>query len=293
MNIAFNINRLAMIGLGVTLNSLLKNCSDPKKIQFYILCADLTQEDKENIERLLIRYGLTKVIFIDFNPKEHFGGLKSLQGDLTTYGRLLLQDFIQDDAVLYLDADLVIEVDVLSVANFDFKGKDIAAVNGGEMRYALDHPFLCNDIGLALDLPVFNAGILLLNLKAWREKDIKNKCLTFGRKHPTKLVASDQTILNGLFAGNFAYLPDEFNVPWFAHIDKPLGKKSILHFVGSPKPWDLYGRYFHKGFAVWKSYLDPLWKKAYYNHNYDDYKRAWHIRKSYARTFILKMKSSA
>ncbi|MFT6689487.1 MAG: lipopolysaccharide biosynthesis glycosyltransferase, partial [Saprospiraceae bacterium] len=173
MNIAFNINKLALIGLGVTLNSLLKNCSDPQKLNFYILCADLNSSDKKNISNLLFRFGVSTEVFIDFNVKEHFGSFRSLQGDLTSYGRLLLQDYIQEDSVLYLDADLVVEVDVLSLDGFDFQGKAIAAINGGVMRYALDNSFLCNEIGLDPDISVFNSGILLFNLKMWRKKDIK------------------------------------------------------------------------------------------------------------------------
>ena len=75
MNIAFNINRLAMIGLGVTLNSLLKNCSDPKKLNIYILCADLSTFDKKNISKLLCRYDITNEVFIDFDAKKYFGHL--------------------------------------------------------------------------------------------------------------------------------------------------------------------------------------------------------------------------
>jgi lipopolysaccharide biosynthesis glycosyltransferase len=292
MNIAFNINRLAMIGLGVTLNSLLKNCSNPKKINIYILCADLNQDDKENIYKLLFGYGLINVELIDFNAKKHFGNFKALQGDWTAYGRLLLQDHVLDDRVLYLDADLVIELDVLSLEGFDFQGKAIAAVNGGQMRYALDNSFLCNEIGLDPDVAVFNSGIILLNLEVWRENGIKSKCLSFGKRYFDKLISHDQTILNALFAGNFAYLPVEFNIPWYSNMERPNSKKVILHFVGSPKPWDLFGSFLHKGCRVWKSYLDAEWKKAYYNPIYSDFVRPWHIRKSYVRIFIQKLKSS-
>ena len=290
MNIAFNINRLALIGLGVTLNSLLKNCSNPEKLNFYMLCADLNHSDKENIHTLLNKFGVSNIHLIDFDVKEHFGIFGSLQGDWTAYGRLLLQDYVLDDAVLYLDADLVIELDVLSLEGFDFQGKAIAAVDGGQMRYALDNPFLCNEIGLAPDIAVFNSGILLMNLKLWREKDIKSQCLSFGKKYFDKLISHDQTILNALFAGNFAFLPTEFNVPWYANFKRPKTKRVILHFVGSPKPWDLFGSFFHKGYKVWESYLDDEWKKSYYKHTYSDLVRARHIRKSYVKIFIQKLK---
>jgi lipopolysaccharide biosynthesis glycosyltransferase len=290
MNLAFNINRLALIGLGVTLNSLLKNCSDPKKLTIYILCADLNQEDKNNINILLLRYGTTNGVFIDFNAKENFGNFNSLHGDYTCYGRLLLADYILADSVLYLDADLVIELDVLAIEFFDFQSKAIAAVNAGEIQYTLENKFFCNELGLKPNLSIFNSGILLINLKMWREKEIKVECLNFASSHPSKLTG-DQTILNALFAGNFAFLPTQFNVAWYAHENRPIIELAILHFVGSPKPWDLFGSYFHRGFSVWKNYLDPEWKKAYYKKNYSDFLRAWHIRRSYAKSFILKIKS--
>lgn len=291
MNIAFNINKLAMKGLGVTLDSLFKNISNSKKLTIYILCADLNPDDKENIHRLLSKYTFANTIFIDIDVNEHFGNFSSLQGDLTTYLRLLLQDFILEDTVLYLDADLVVEVDVSTLEDFDFQGKALAAVNAGPMRFALDSAFLCTEIGLSSEVDVFNAGILLFNLKFWRENDIKKQCLAFGEKYSKKLISHDQTILNALFSGNFAFLPSEFNIPWYANIERPSYKKGILHFVGSPKPWDLFGRYFHKGFSVWKSYLDLDWEKAYFNHNYNDILRLWHIRRSYVKLFILKIKS--
>lgn len=291
MNIAFNINRVAMIGLGVTLDSLFKNCSHPQKLNIFILCADLNSVDKENIFKLLQKYNFTNITLIDVDVKEYFGNFSSLQGDLTTYLRLLLQDFILADSVLYLDADLVIEVDVLTLAEFDFQGKALAAVNAGPMKFALDNPFLCNEIGLSPEVDVFNAGIILFNLKFWRENDIKKQCLTFGEKYSKKLISHDQTILNALFSGNFAFLPVEFNIPWYANINKPDAKTGILHFVGSPKPWDILGSYFHKGYSVWESYLDTEWKKSYYKYNYSDFVRAWHIRRSYIRIFILKLKS--
>jgi lipopolysaccharide biosynthesis glycosyltransferase len=292
MNIAFNINRLAMIGLGVTLNSLLKNCSDPKKLNIYILCADLSTFDKKNISKLLSRYDITKEVFIDFDAKKYFGHFNSLQGDRTAYGRLLLQDYVLEDTVLYLDADLVIELDVLSIERFDFRDRAIAAVKGSELRYALDNPFLINEIGLDPNISVFNSGIILFNMKVWREKDIKAQCLAFAENFSSKLISHDQTILNALFAGNFAHLPEEFNVPWYANVRRPIRKKAILHFLGSPKPWDLFGSYFHKGFTVWQSYLDIEWKKIYYKSTYNDFLRAWEIRRSYARVLIRRIKSN-
>lgn len=291
MNIAFNINKLAMVGLGVTLNSLLKNCSNPKKLSIYILCSDLNSNDKTNIKNLLNKFGLTEVFLIDFNPKEYFGDFGSLHGDRTCYGRLLLQDYVKGDRVLYLDADLVIELDVLTLDGFDFEGKSLGAIYGTSVEYSLENYFFYK-IGLNKDLAVFNSGVVLFNLNSWREKGIKNSCLNFARKYPNELVSHDQTILNSLFAGNFAFLPSEYNFLWYANGKKPQNKLSILHFVGSPKPWDILGKYSRGGYSVWISYLDEDWSEAYYKTNFKDFIRAWHIRRSYVKTFMLKVKSN-
>lgn len=94
MNIAFCINRLALIRLGVTVSSLIRNCSDSKQITLWFLCAGLLKEDKSNIEQLLANEGFQgKQHCIDFDSVAHFGSFRSLHGDWTPYGRLYYQRY--------------------------------------------------------------------------------------------------------------------------------------------------------------------------------------------------------
>jgi lipopolysaccharide biosynthesis glycosyltransferase len=291
MNIAFCFNRQILKGLGASLSSVVRNCTDSKSLKFWFLCAGLTEKDKEQIRILLaaekFRGGY---VFLEFDPMDYFGSFSTLHGDRTTYGRLLLADLVDAEVVLYLDADLVVEVNVLELENFDFKGQILAAVGGGTFKYALGSQFYKEETGLSPDLEYFNAGILLLNLKEWRLQKVREKCLQIAAKYDEQLPSHDQSMLNILCAGVFAKLPSNYNCAWYPDRSKPeVAEKMILHFVGSPKPWDIFGFFIHGGYQTWKKYLNDGWSSSFNRVTFDDVIRAWNIRRSYVRNLRSKM----
>ncbi|MDB5012293.1 MAG: hypothetical protein JWQ25_495, partial [Daejeonella sp.] len=184
-----------------------------------------------------------------------------------------------------------IEVDVLEVNQFSFQGMCLAAVGGGKFKYTLGHSFYINKLGLSPESEYFNSGVILLNLKQWRLAELKNKCLQIARKYPMELPSHDQSILNILCAGNFAKLPASFNCEWLAHLSKPqVSDKMILHFVGSPKPWDPFGQILNNAYPAYTKYLDSNWQAVFGKLTITGLNRAWKIRRSYMRCIINKIK---
>lgn len=282
MNIVFNINPLGMEGLGATLNSLIKNCSNPKELDLYFLSNDLKERDKLNINILLdlCQFG-GKVKFIDYDAKYVFGHLCSLHGDWTTYGRLLIADHIKDDTALYLDSDLVILTDVLALKDVKFDDELIAAVYGCPIEWSLDNKFFLDKLNWPLDRGYFNAGVVMLNLKKWREDDIETRWKEISNKYPNDLISHDQTLLNALSEGKFLQLSPVYNNPWYPGKPKPENAdNSIIHFVGSPKPWDLFGKYVHKGYEAWSKYNSSEWESNYGGISLDKLKRTYKIKNS-------------
>jgi lipopolysaccharide biosynthesis glycosyltransferase len=292
MDIAFCINHLGLIGLGVTITSLIRNCSAIEKLHIHFLCAYLSERDKFEIKQLLTFLKFPgNFSFIDFDPATTFSSFKPLHGDWTPYGRLLLSDILKVPKVLYLDSDLVIDVDVLELDTFDFGGKAIAAVHGGFVRTEYEHDFYVNRLGLSPALASFNSGVLLLNLTLWREQHIRERCFELANRFPSELVTADQTILNGIFAGSFAKLPDKYNSTWSAHNEQQeVAGRVIHHFVGSPKPWDLFGFLIHKGYRIWKSYSNERWEMHFFKFSLSNLKRTWYLRRSYVRILKNNMK---
>ena len=274
-----------MIGLQVTVSSLIRNCSEPSKLNLWFLCADHSATDKKLIEELLQfeKYN-GKYHLVDFSPFETFGQFASLHGDWTCYGRLLLVDYVDADEVLYLDSDLVVETDVLELSSFDFQNQCLAAVPGCKFRYTLGHKFYIEQLHISPDLEYFNDGVMLLNLRLWREQHIKSKCLEIARNYPMALPSHDQSILNIICQGDFARLPAAFNCEWRANDDRPtVANRMILHFVGSPKPWDPFASYIHRGAETWSAYRRRNRDLGQYQLSPAALKRAWHIRRSYVR----------
>lgn len=288
MNIAFCINRLGLVGLGATLSSLIRNCSNKDGLRIWFLCANMSSRDKNQITKLLRTKKFCGTYnYIDFNPEQHFGVFASLHGDWTTYGRLLLADLIDVEQVLYLDSDLLIETDVCELQNFEFDGHILAAVGGGKFEYTLGNKFYLGKAGMSPETEYFNAGVLLLNLKLWKLKQVKNECFALAKQYQGELPSHDQSLLNIVCAGKFAKLPTSFNCQWEATQPKPqVADKMILHFIGSPKPWDPLGFVLHKGYDVWYKYSDKAWSSYFGRPTLAELNRVWHIRRSYIRCIL-------
>lgn len=290
MNIVFCVNRLGLMGLGSTLTSLIRNCSDTRKIKLWFLCSELTITDKANIEFLLnteLFKGSTE--FINLNIKDNFGHLNPLHQDWTAYGRLLIPEIITDTYALYLDADLIIELDILQLSTIK-SNKILSAVHEGPVHLALDNYLFLNKLYWDPKTPYFNSGVLLFNIKQWLNHKASANLKELSENYSQHLVSHDQTLLNAVCAGNFNHLADEFNVSWPpTQIPPAHSTKCIIHFIGSPKPWDLWGKSIHSGYATWSEYNTNFWNNKYGKLNIQKLTRTWHIRKSIARNISLKL----
>lgn len=292
MNIVFNINPLGLEGLGATIVSLLRNCHDDAQLKIYILCSRLKSKDKRNL-RLLFRSenfrGWYK--FIEYNADESFSHLRGFSGDYTTYGKLLISRLVPENVVLYLDSDMIVELDVLELENFNFVGEVIAAVSGTTIKHVLDRSFMVDKLCWPEDRPYFNAGLILFDLNRWREQNMDEKWEALTQKFPGDFISHDQTILNSLCEGKFARLPMKFNVIWPSGKVVNNTKNSVIHFIGSPKPWDFLGNKVHAGYNLWRCFNPPEWHQQYSRFSVRRLRRSWNIRRATVRKLFLMLKS--
>jgi len=301
MNIVFNVNTSGMEGLGATITSMLRNCSNDARLKIYVLCSRLSLTDKNNISELLSTENFSgEFVFIDYNADNVFSSLRGFNGDYTTYGKLLISRMVEEDVVLYLDSDLIVNLDVLELESFDFQGKAIAAVFGSKVKHVLDRSFLIEKQHWHEDIAYFNAGIILFNLSQWRQDYMDKKWEALTQAYPSDFISHDQTILNALSKGNFVRLPAKFNVAWKPGKELLKTDDRIVHFVGSPKPWDIMGSELHLGHKLWSAYDSANWKRIYCGTSLRRIRRAWKIRRSilqlypavFTRKFALRFRNS-
>ncbi|WP_116107122.1 glycosyltransferase family 8 protein [Lewinella sp. IMCC34191] len=284
-HVVFSVNVGGLPGLGATVTSLIQNCSQPERLIINIMCSNMPEHHMGNIRTLFSKLNFTgEYRFIEYDADEEFKGLPRLLGDLTPYGRLLIPDYIDASRVLYLDSDLVIDIDVLPLQDLDMEGHVIAAVLGGSVAYTNDLPYFL-DRGFDREMSYFNSGVLLMDIDAWKEKDITKVWRDIVKDRPETIPTVDQTILNRVCGGNFRHLPKNYNVAFLAHYKKPDYDRAVFHFIGSPKPWDFLGNLIHAGYGLWKQYSPSFWEREYQQMSVGRLDRAWNIRRSIGRAF--------
>ncbi len=163
------------------------------------------------------------------------------------YYRILIPNLLDLDKVMYMDCDIVVNgsIDELYEENID--DYLIAAVeNPGFNSHA--------DLQMKKSSRYFNSGIMLMNLKSWRNQSIAAKVIDFVSKNPSVIKFVDQCGLNAIIDGNWKPLNLKFNQQAVIFernfSDKYLcftapelyeAKKNpvIIHYTGSSKPWHL------------------------------------------------------
>lgn len=128
---------------------------------------------------------------------------------MSSYARLFIADLLPTDIdrVLYLDCDVVAADDLTALWQTDMKGAWVAGVL--DVLYG-DEPKTA--VGMAPTAPYLNAGILLINLAAWREQDLTHRFLDFLLAHNGTVYHHDQGIINGVCTGHTLTLHPRYNM---------------------------------------------------------------------------------
>jgi lipopolysaccharide biosynthesis glycosyltransferase len=113
----------------------------------------------------------------------------------------------------------------------DFKG-DALARQFQRSRRAL---------GLAIDTPYFNAGLMTIDRAAWRAEKLTERVVKALRDEPERYPFMEQDALNATLKGNFTALSPRFNFMgdfFLLDLERRI-EPIVLHFVNAPKPWEL------------------------------------------------------
>lgn len=234
--------------LDVALRSLIENASSDYDYRIIVLNTGLSEESAKKVkpnERAGVR-----IDFMDIS--EQLASIKSRLRDvyhfsIVTYYRLFIASlFPQYDKVLYLDCDLVVLGDIARLYHTDLGDNILGAApeqfvrSTGEFRLYAERA-----LGVDPDAYV-NAGVLLMNLAAYRRERIEDKFVQLITEHEFDLLDPDQAYLNYLCQGRICVLPSIWNQePMQGAGDADGG---IVHYALYKKPWQYddmtYGEHF-------------------------------------------------
>ena len=196
---------------------------------------------EEKVEALRARRALRMTVERLPLDLGEFDGLPKIWGrSAMTYARILAPDFTDADALIWIDADMLIFRDFDRFQPTDPDRTMIAGVTDPVIKH-LDGDCPIPKAERPVEEQAYvNCGLLWMNLKRMRETDFKRRTLDFMVANKEQLTYWDQTALNAMTIGEKEVLPDEYN---FFCLDLPnqtvasrVGQ-SNFHMVSPDKPW--------------------------------------------------------
>ncbi|MBU0631308.1 glycosyltransferase family 8 protein [bacterium] len=257
-NIVFTADNNYIQHLAVTLVSLLENNKD-EKFKLFIFSSDITDANKEKIAQIIKPYNC-EVEYIVFDRKI-FEHIDAGRYSIATYYRLLMPKYLNVDKLLYLDVDMVINDSIKELYETDIENYYVAAVEDAWRDKAYR-----NRLGMSEDAKYFNAGVLVVNLKRWREENLFDVFIEYEKNSKIELESHDQDIFNAIFNGNWKRLPLKYNqyeknpdldkhnllkIFTQEEITEAQEHPVIVHYIGGRKPWHYRNEHVQKA-LYWK-----------------------------------------
>lgn len=271
--------------LGVSLVSLYENSRDIELV-VYVLDSGITEENRQRIESISRKYGSMIVWIPAIDVTEELSiNVAVDRGSLSQYARLFVsRDLPEDlDRVLYLDCDIIVRKSIRELWELDLHGKTIAALMDAFSKYYR------KNIDLEEKDIMFNSGVMLIDLKRWKEDGIEKRLLEFISSKHGYIQQGDQGALNAILSHDVYCFEPRFNAvtiffdfsyrdmlmyrkpPKFYDeeaVQKAVENPDILHFTTSflsKRPWMIgcehtytYAWMRYKEMSPWKE--EPLWK---------------------------------
>jgi len=252
------------VALAASISSLLKNTDHPEAVTLHLfyLQSSAKQSRPGLLERAYSRAGTVRIHEYKMDDVKPFTNkhvkFARLQSP-ANYVRFLLPSWLPDvDSCLWIDADTIVQGDIVTflqsrnssfpLAAFPRKNEQLETkmIQTLKTKWKLD---------VASQIPSFNGGIVVLNLKMWRERDFVKDILylcklndennlwpLFGSQPPLQLLFADD---------RFEHLDTKLLV---ANLGNNQGinvstSALFLHWNGPFKPWlknGLYKQYWEK-----------------------------------------------
>ena len=212
LNVTYHSSDLFVPVLATSLASLFENNKSFDEIHVYIFEYPMTDENKEKLNALAAKYGrnLHYLLMPDINKTENLGLAEVNHAGwfFYSYMKLYLDNLLPESVtkVLYLDSDILVVDDLMELWNMDLKGHAAAGVIDclGEKYYDL--------LGLSKKSYYCNSGMILEDLKAWREKKIGDKVREYCKKNGGYVFFMEQTAFNAGVQEDIMILHPKYNM---------------------------------------------------------------------------------
>ena len=210
----------------------------------HVLSDYISERNVAQLKDLVSSYPFAelKVVIVDDSKLR---GLKDTWTIYTWY-RVLLPEILDKDVhrVLYLDADVLVAGNIGELFRFDMTDKAIA----GTIDFQSKDISTYKRCGYEPEKEYVCAGVMLMNLDYWREHDIANQVVRWGRDNNDRIQFPDQDSINYICRNAKILLPLKYDIVdgffhddyYYQHYPRELREcvdaPVIIHYAGQA-PW--------------------------------------------------------
>lgn len=280
INVAFCIDNNYPLYTMLTINSILLNNKSQSNYTFYIINNNLSLWNKLRM-KFYVTLKNHKIEFIKvdtsvidngknlFKDKNFIKHISNICNAKVLFAKILPEKI---DKVLYLDSDMLVLSDLKELYDIPLDNYyaamalDISVYNQITNREG-------NILeGKELDC-YYNAGMILVNLVAWRKYNLSDLMIDYLKQYDTKFL--DQDALNFVLKNNIKQISNKYNnyeIIGLGSVIK-LENSSIIHYITSKKPWinyrKEYDEYWGKSGLLFERLMFFL--RYYYPKKYKDF----------------------
>ena len=281
IHIAVCLDKGYVMPTGVMMHSICVNNQDVD-IDFHVLIDEsVTEEGQQDLREVLVKFQGKRVLFYSVRSMSALNFPLVNYNHLTraAYYRLFLSDIlpVTIEKVLYLDGDIIVRHSLLLLWNTDLTNHAIGvAIDSNEgkiekyyrLRYSYKKGY-------------FNSGVLLINLKYWRDNHIVQEFVEYLNKYPERIIHEDQDVMNAVLKDIKLSIPVKYNFQsgflkkepgwdywgYKNEVDAGMNDPVIVHFSQGWKPWYKNLRYSHPYKNTFLKYQSQTkWKNINYDH---------------------------
>lgn len=215
-------------------------------VTFYVLVDKISNKNRRCLNSVINVHKKFKCCIININDKR-IDKLRVGKLHQCIWYRVLLPDYLPSyvDKVLYLDADTLVLGELDSLFMTDLDGMALAGgldplnfsqTTFDRLGYAKEYHYICS-------------GVMLINLKFWRDNGITERIIRFASIHEDIIQYPDQDAINIVNVGKIVYLPLRYTIMdcflttyksecWFSkrELEDCLLDPRIVHYAGNA-PW--------------------------------------------------------
>ena len=239
--VACSIDDRYALPLAVMLESLAACLPPPWQMRVYLLHRNLSQPVRDGIASLVDLHPITlSGPCLDLLPRDH-------RYPLEAAAPLFLPDLLPAGIgrVLFLDADMLVLDDIGPLWSHDLAGRAWAATVDPAIPLCRSPRGVPLSVasGIPADAPYCNAGVMLIDVEAWRQRGVAERALDFISRIADRVDFLHQEALNATAWNDWTPLDPRWNLPATAgrRFDQTsveaAAAPAIVHFAGRMKPW--------------------------------------------------------